>query len=263
MSSAFLEAFPLWAILLGSSAAFLVAAEAGYRLGSWRKASASASTLADLGITMGGLLGLLGLLLAFTFGMAGARHDDRKLLVIEEANALGTAWLRTDLIPDPMRTQAREALRAYTQLRVGIAARGDREEAERLLARAEQLQGPLWNAAVAAAGAAPSPATSLFVSAVNEVIDMHGRRVARGLRNPIPPIILATLYAVSLLVVLALGFSRGLSGDRNAVATTLLAVILAVVLGLILDLDRPAGGALRVSQQSMEDVLRSMSPPPR
>ena len=92
---------------------------------------------------------------------------------------------------------------------------------------------------------------------------MHGRRVARGLRNPIPTIILATLYAVSFLVVLALGFSRGLSGDRNAVATTLLAVILAVVLNLILDLDRPAGGALRVSQQSMEDVLRSMTPPPR
>ena len=261
MTSGFLEPFPLWAILCGSAAAFLAMAEVGYRIGFWRRSGARESTLADLGVAMGGLLGLLGLLLAFTFGMAGARHDDRKMLVIEEANAIGTAWLRTDLIPEPMRTQAREALEAYTRLRVEIASRGDRTEAERVVARAEQLQGPLWNAAVAAAAAAPSPATALFVSAVNEVIDMHGRRVARGLRNPIPPIILATLYAVSLLVVLALGFSRGLAGDRNAVATTLLAIILAVVLNLILDLDRPAGGSLRVSQQSMEDVLRAMTPP--
>lgn len=263
MTSGFLEPFSLWTILGGSAVAFLLAAELGFRLGVRRKSATNEATLADLGITMGGLLGLLGLLLAFTFGMAGARHDDRRMLVIEEANAIGTAWLRTDLIPEPMRTQAREALRAYTQLRVEAATRGDRQAAEKIVARAEQLQGPLWNAAVGAAAALPSPSTALFVSSVNEVIDMHGRRVARGLRNPIPPIILATLYAVSLLVVLALGFSRGLAGDRNAVATTLLAVILAVVLNLILDLDRPAGGALRVSQQSMEDVLRSMTPPQR
>lgn len=263
MTSGFLESSPLWAILLGSVLAFLLAAEVGYRVGSWRGTRTSEEAMADLGVALGGLLGLLGLLLAFTFGMAGARHDDRRMLVIEEANALGTAWLRTDLVPEPMRAQAREALRAYTQLRVEAAIQGNRKQAEQVVARSEQLQRPLWNAAVDAAAAAPSPSTALFVSAVNEVIDMHGRRVARGLRNPIPPVILATLYAVSILVVLALGFSRALAGDRNAVATTLLAVILAVVLGLILDLDRPAGGLLRVSQQSMEDVLRSMTPPPR
>ena len=95
---------------------------------------------------------------------------------------------------------------------------------------------------------------------MNEVIDMHGRRIAAGVRNPIPPIIFGTLYLVSLLVLAMLGYSRGVAGDRNAVATTLLAVVLAVVLELILDLDRPGEGYLRVSQQAMVDVRKSMGP---
>lgn len=258
MTAGFLSTFPLWTILVATGAAFLAAAELGFRLGTWRRAATSESTRADLGITLGGLLGLLGLLLAFTFGMSGARYEERKSLVIEEANAIGTAWLRTDLVPEPMRSEARAALKAYTQLRLDIARSGSREILEQGIARSEALQVPLWKAAVAAAAAAPTPASSLFVSAVNEVIDMHGRRVGLAARNPIPAVILATLYGVSLLVVVALGFSRGLGGDRNAVATTLLALILAVVLNLILDLDRPSGGYLRVSQQAMQDVRAMM-----
>jgi hypothetical protein len=260
MTAGFLSTTPLWAILVLTGAAFLLAAELGYRLGAWRMAAASESTRSDLGITLGGLLGLLGLLLAFTFGMAGARYEDRKSLVIEEANAIGTAWLRTDLVPEPMRSEARAALRAYTELRLEVARGGSRETVEQGIARSEALQGPLWKAAVAAASVAPGPTSSLFVSAVNEVIDMHGRRVGRAVRNPIPTVIMATLYGVSLLVVIALGYSRGLGGDRNPVATTLLALILAVVLNLILDLDRPAGGYLRVSQQAMRDVRAMMGP---
>ncbi len=258
MTLGFLGDAPLWAILLATGVAFLLAAELGYRLGTWRRATVSDMARADLGITLGGLLGLLGLLLAFTFGMAGARYEDRKSLVIEEANAIGTAWLRTDLVPEPMRSEARRALREYTQLRLEVARGGGRAGVEQGIARSEALQGPLWKAAVASAAVAPTPASSLFVSAVNEVIDMHGRRVARAVRNPIPPVIMVTLYGVSLLVVVALGFSRGLGGDRNAVATTLLALILAVVLNLILDLDRPASGYLRVSQQAMQDVRAMM-----
>jgi hypothetical protein len=260
MTAVFLGAVPLWVILLVTLSGFLVVAEVGFRIGVWRRPTASESTLTDLGITVAGLLGLLGLLLAFTFGMAGARYEDRKSLVIEEANALGTAWLRTDLIPEPMRSQARAVLKEYTQVRLDVAREGSPEAVKTGIARSEALQGPLWSAAVAAAAAVPSPTTALFVSAVNEVIDTHGRRVGRAVRNPTPPVILATLYAVSFLVVIAFGFSRGLGGDRNPTATALMALILAVVLNLILDLDRPSGGYLRVSQEAMQDVRTMMGP---
>ncbi|MGA8890836.1 MAG: hypothetical protein WB493_04655, partial [Anaeromyxobacteraceae bacterium] len=128
------------------------------------------------------------------------------------------------------------------------------------LARSEQLHEALWAAAVAAAAAAPSPPAALFVSSVNEVIDMHGRRIAAAVRNPIPPIIFGTLYLVALLVLGMLGYSRGVAGDGNRVTTTILSVVLAVVLALILDLDRPGEGYLRVSQQAMVDVRKSMGP---
>lgn len=258
MTPGFLAGVPLWAILFGSMLAFLLGGEAGFRIGVRRRSAASESTVSDMGIALGGLLGLLGLLLAFTFGMAGARFDDRKSLVIEEANAIGTAWLRTDLIPEPMRSQARTALREYTQRRLEVARSGRPEDVKKGIARSEELQGSLWNAAVSAAAVAPTPATSLFVSSVNEVIDMHGRRIARAVRNPIPPIILVTLYGVSLLVVVAMGYSRGISGDKNPTATALIAIILALVLNLILDLDRPRGGYLQVSQEAMQDVRAMM-----
>jgi hypothetical protein len=212
-----------------------------------------------MGTTLGGLLGLLGLLLAFTFGMAGARYDDRRNLVVEEANAIGTAWLRADLVPEPMRTQARAVLREYAQARLDAVA-GGMAERDEAIARSERLHVSLWSATVDAAAAVPTPPVALFVTAVNEVIDMHARRLAASTRNPIPPVIFGTLYGVALLVLAALGYSRGLVGDRSAVATILLSVVLAVVLALILDLDRPGEGFLRVSQQAMRDVRSSMGP---
>jgi hypothetical protein len=254
------DGVPLWVVLVASVSAFLVLAEVGFRVGSRRRAGSGQGTITDLGTTLGGLLGLLGLLLAFTFGMAGERYDRRKTLVVEEANAIGTAWLRADLVPEPMRGQAREILREYTQVRLDAANYGNRPRVVAALARSEQLHEALWAVTVAAAAAAPSPATALFVASVNEVIDMHGRRIAAAVRNPIPPVIFGTLYLVALLVLGMLGYSRGVAGDRNPVTTTILAVVLAVVMALILDLDRPGEGYLRVSQQAMVDVRKSMGP---
>jgi uncharacterized membrane protein len=87
---------------------------------------------------------------------------------------------------------------------------------------------------------------------------MHGRRLAASLRNPVPAVIFTTLYAVGILVLAAVGFSRGLGEDRSAIATTVLSVVLAVVLALILDLDRPGEGFLRINKDALEDVRASM-----
>jgi uncharacterized membrane protein len=251
------EGIPEWLVFVATIVAFLLAAEGGFRLGARIRKRLGSTEVPELGTTVGGLLGLLGLLLAFTFGMAGDRFDRRKTLVVEEANAIGTAWLRTDLIPEPQRTQARDTLRQYTQARldaVDVSARAG------AIARSEQLQGSLWTTTAAAAAATPTPPVALFVAAVNEVIDMHGRRLNAAIRNPIPPSIFGTLYAVALLVLAALGYARGLTEDRSAVATSVLTLVLAVVILLILDLDRPYEGLLTVSQQAMNDVRALMGP---
>ena len=251
------DGIPEWLVFGATIAAFLLAAEGGYRLGALIRARAGSKEVAELGTTVGGLLGILGLLLAFTFGMAGERFDRRKTLVLEEANAIGTTWLRTDLIQEPQRTQARDALREYTQARLDAVDASKRGEA---IARSERIQGTLWSVASAAAATDPTATVALFVAAVNEVIDMHARRVTAAMRNPIPPAIFATLYAVALLVLATMGYARGLTGARGAVATVILTLVLSVVIILILDLDRPYEGLLTVSQQAMQDVRAMMGP---
>lgn len=257
MTGGLFAGIPEWLVFAGSVAAFLAAAEGGYRIGERVRRRAGSSEVPEMGTTVGGLLALLGLLLAFTFGMAGERFDRRKTLVVEEANAIGTAWLRTDLVPEPERTQARDALRQYAQARLDAVDFSKRDAA---LARSEQLHGTLWASTVAAAAASPTPTVALFVSAVNEVIDMHARRVTAAMRNPIPPAIFSTLYAVAILVLGVLGYARGLTGDRSAVATAILSLVLGVVIVLILDLDRPYEGLLTVSQQAIQEVRAMMGP---
>ena len=257
MSQGLLGGYPIWAVFVGTIVAFVIAMNVGYLAGLRVRGRLGEVATPDMGATMGGLLGLLGLLLAFTFGMAGQRFDWRKTLVVEEANAIGTAWLRIDLIPEPQATQARIVLRDYTQARLDIATTAKRSEG---IVRSEKLQGDLWRIAAAAAAASPTPTVALFVSAVNEVIDMHGRRVQAALRNPIPPTIFATLYAVAILVLCATGYARGLSGDPSSVASLVLALVLAAVFVLILDLDRPYEGLLTISQQAIRDVLAMMQP---
>jgi hypothetical protein len=248
-------AFPIWVVFVGTLVGLAAAAKAGHVLGVRMRTRLGDTEAPDLGATLGGLLGLLALLLAFTFGMAGERFDWRKTLVVNEANAIGTAWLRTDLIPEPQAAQARRVLRAYTQARLDVAVASTRSEAIR---RSEKLQSELWGITREAAAAAPTPTVALFVQAVNEVIDVHGMRVQAALRNPIPPTIFATLFAVSILVLAATGYAGGLTRDRSAIASILLGLVLAVVISLILDLDRPYEGLLTVSQQAMVDVLTSM-----
>lgn len=249
--------FPIWAVFVGTVLFLGAAAKVGHVLGVRMRERLGEAEPPDLGATLGGLLGLLALLLAFTFGMAGQRFDTRKALLMEEANAIGTAWLRADLIPEPQAAQAHQVLRAYAQARVDLAVPANLAEA---IGRSERLQSELWGIARAAATVAPTPTVALFVAAVNEVIDMHGRRVQAALRNRIPPTIFATLFAVSILVLAASGFVSGLTREKSALASILLALVLAVVIALILDLDRPYEGLLTVSQQAMVDVLTSMGP---
>jgi hypothetical protein len=260
MTSGLAANVPLSIVVIAMVVAFTVAAQAGHLIGRRLRARGGAEGKEELGTSLGGLLGLLGLLLAFTFSMAGERFERRKNLVVEEANAIGTAWLRADLVPEPMRTRSRSELRDYTQLRLDAAAAKGMEERLQLLARSERIQATLWTAAVEAAAASPTPPTALFVAAVNELIDAHGRRVFSAVRNPIPPAILDTVLGVALLVLAAMGFSRGLDGSRSAAPTIALSLVVTVVLALILDLDRPSEGYLRVSQQAMQDVRAMMGP---
>ena len=122
IAPSFIDRFPLWEIYLITSAVVLLSTEAGWRLGNYRQCSHREEKKAPVSAATGSILGLLAFLLAFTFGMAATRFDTRKQIVLQEANAIGTTYLRVDFLPEQFQEEARQLLREYAVIRSGGAS---------------------------------------------------------------------------------------------------------------------------------------------
>lgn len=237
----------------------LLANESGYRLGR-RVIDQDAANKDQTNTIQASMLGLLALLLGFTFTMALQRHDGRSQAVIEEANAIGTAYLRVDLLPAAQQASARDLLRQYTRLRVsmGQSDRTDGDARQEAASAVNQLQGQLWRIALDAAALDSRPATTgLFIQSLNEVIDAFGRREA-ALNKHVPEIVLLVLFCVFIIAGAVLGYASGSSGARPGVPTFAMATLIALVILVIIDLDRPRRGFIQVNQQSMLEVAATL-----
>jgi hypothetical protein len=251
-----LDVLPLWALFFLTVLLILLAEELGFRLGRVRARRTNRESDAPVGGMVGAELGLLAFLLAFTFGIATSRFDSRRTVLLDESNAVGTAYLRAAMLPEPHRAQVREFLREYVDVRIA-AAQG--ESSDHAIRRSEALHGRLWTEAVAVAEKDPrSVPIGLFVESINEVIDLHALRVTAGLRSRIPTVVWAVLFTVAVLSFATMGYQGGLTGIRRSPAVLVIAVTFAIVIWLVADLDRPGQGALRVSQQPMIELRNSM-----
>lgn len=256
----FLDYLPLWGLFVVTVLVILVAMEAGYRLGRYRRQRTNQEKESPVGAMVGAVLALLAFLLTFTFGMAASRFEARRQVLLDEANAIGTAYLRAALLPEPQRAESRKLLREYVDVRLEAVQPGKTAAA---LRKSEELHVRLWSQAVAVAEKDPkSIVAGLFIQALNEVIDLHAKRVQVGIRNRIPSTIWAALYAIAVLAMVAMGYHAGLTGTSRSLAVVALALAFAVVLLLNADLDRPQEGLLKVSQQAMIDLQDSMSASP-
>jgi hypothetical protein len=211
------------------------------------------------------ILGLLALVLGFTFNLAASRHDTRILTVLDESNAIGTTYLRARLLPEPQQSRICELLREYVDVRIrGIQ---DRKVAQ-AITRSEELHELLWSQAATAVGQHhDSIITGLFVQSLNEVIDLHAKRIHAGIRARIPFVIWVGLIALAVLSMLSVGYQAGLSTTRRSPAMLALIASFIVVIYLIADLDRPGEGLFQVGQDALFDVQKSMqskgAAPPR
>lgn len=250
-----LDAVPILVLMPLTVVVALAAVEFGRWLGQ-RTRIPGAEPEGAVGASVGATLGMLAFVLAFTFSMSASRFDERKQIVIEDANAIGTTYLRAALLPEPAATQLRRVLREYVDLRLDAIVKGDR--LEDMIPRSEQIHGELWERAVALANEQPTFTTiPLFIQALNGMIDSHGKRVA-AVRNRMPPTIWAFMFVTTAIAMVSIGYQAGVSGGRRRAAIVCLAVAFAGVIMLIADLDRPQQGFLRVSQQPMLDLQRSM-----
>jgi len=254
MQTGLLDPLPLWTILPLTIALALLAVEAGYRFARQRQQRSSEEKESNLGGMVGGLLGLLAFMLAFTFGLAGSRFEARREIVLTEANAIGTTYLRSAMLPEPMGTDARNLLREYVDVRLEAVQQNKVNEG---ILKSEQLHERLWLTAVAAVQKERSPTVNLFVTSLNEVIDLHATRLMR-VRSRVPTIIWIVLFMLMILTMVMIGYQQGLSGSKRSLAVIALVLGFSTVLYLIADLDRPGKGMLQVSQQAMIDLRRSM-----
>lgn len=227
--------------------------EGGFELGKRRRADG-----ADEGPTatiVGSILALMAFILAITMGMAGDRFDTRRGLVLAEANAIGTTWLRAGYLPDPASSEMRDLLAEYVPLRI---ATSDREQLQANIQRSEELQQEMWAIAEDVAREDGSDVNALFIESLNDTIDLHTSRVVAGLYSRVPPTILWLLVGGAAVSLGMVGFSAGLSGRRSLVSAIVLMVALGTVITLVVDLDRPGDGFIRTSQQPLIDLQETI-----
>ena len=252
---ALIDFLPLWLILPLTIVVCLLSVEAGYRVASYRQRRSLEEKESPVGGMVGATLGLLGFMLAFTFGTAGSRFEDRRQVLLSEANAIGTTYLRAAMLPEPMRTETQNALREYVDVRLEAVEPGKLNQS---IMKSEELHNRLWSLAVAATEKDRSDITGLFVQSLNEVIDLHATRKMAALRSRVPDMIWIVLYALAVLAMIIMGYHSGLAHSRRSIAVIALVLGFSSVLYLIADLDRPGQGTLRVSQQAMIDLRHSM-----
>ena len=242
----------------------LASMAAGARFGRKREAYATEATRAQVNTVLASMLGLLALMLGFTFSLALQRFEDRSQAVVTEANAIGTAYLRAGLLPAGVREEVLSGLRQYVDLRASEAgidlAQGAQRDA--LLLQANQSSALLWKQALKAVEIDSRPATTgLFLQALNDLIDAASKREA-ALARHVPEFVVLLMLATILIATGTLGYSSGLAGHRATVPAYALALLITCVTYLIIDLDRPRRGAIQVSQQSLLDLQKSIAADP-
>ncbi|MCC6676690.1 MAG: hypothetical protein IT436_06060 [Phycisphaerales bacterium] len=244
----------IWLPVLVSLSIFVGAlgsVEVGYQFG--RRTAPKETDRAHLGAVQGAILGLLGLLLGFSFAGSTQRFLERQQLIVREANAIGTTYLRAELLDGPARDAIRSVLREYTRVRIAAFRPGvTMDQKLDIIARSEALHNDLWRAAKEGVEARPGMAVAVLPG-VNEVIDLHTSRLAAGRRH-LPMLIVGLLIGCAALSLMTIGFGFGLSRRRHLGLSGTLAIVIACAIWMTLDLDYPRIGLIRLDDSSLEEL---------
>jgi hypothetical protein len=247
----------LAALFIATVIVALLAFEGGFRLGRWRSRQADPEPPQPLVTMVSGILSLCAFILGFTFGLASAHLDSRSQSIFDEAVAIGTAYRRTDLLPDPERANVRRLLRDYVDLRL----QAGRPQAGHALDQLRQLQTEIWTEALAASRKEAGRSTQPLVQSVTDVIDIHAERVFSGIRSRIPFTVWAALYWIMALAVSAAGYQAGLAGARRSLVAVFYGLVFAAVILMIAAADVPGSEQIQTSHQALIDLRSRMTAP--
>jgi hypothetical protein len=253
------DTIPLWAFFVFCILIAMLCVEAGLELGKRHRPNV-ADNHAPIASIVGSALGLLAFMLAFTFGIAAARFEDRRQLVVQDANAIRSTYLLADYLDQPGRESVKNTLRQYVNLRVTGLKQAD--TVAQTFDKSEDLQNQMWVQAIIFGQKHPtSQFGALFTRALNELINVNTRRATARLRARVPEGVWLALFVVAGLSLAGVGYYCGLGGHRSWPARVMLVASFATVMLLVADLDRPGEGTIRVSQEPIEDLSRQIGQP--
>jgi len=228
---------------------------AGVRLNVMMKQTAEGAE--SIGSVVGATLGLVAFMLAFTFNMTANRFDARKQLLLDEVNAISTTYLRAGLLPQPYAADIHRLLREYVDVRAQVAREpGVLKEG---IIKSEAIQDQLWQDVEKLSATQPvTVLQSLFIQSLNDVIDLHTKRVTVGLQYRIPGTIWFGLYTISAFAMVAVGYQSGLTKRRQYLVDIVLALAFSSVILLIADLNRESEGTIQVNQQPLLSLQQKL-----
>lgn len=214
----------------------------------------------DVTTLEGAALGLLALMIGFTFAMALARFDGRRDAVLDEANAISSTALLARMLPAPHKTEILKSLREYVQIRLDMAPLdASAAEQKAAIGHSNKIQETLWQNAMALAakdtGLVP---TGLFIQSLNQMIDSQEKRLV-AVYSRLPNIVLVALYVVAIVAFFFVGYANGLQSRRVRLPVYVMCFLVCGVILLIQDLDRPTIGFITVSQQPMLDTAAAVN----
>ena len=254
-----LDALPIGAVFVTYLFIAFFVSEAGYRFGHWYQNRTRDEKEGPTNMIVGSLLTLMAFLLAITMGMAADRFDRRRGIVLEEANSIGTTYLRAGYLPEPAAQEVRNLIRAYVPLRIMA---GDLRDVSDRIAQSSGIHYELWSIAEELARNNPeSEVLTLYIESLNETIDLHETRIVAGIYSRVPHTIFLLLVAGSLLTLAAMGYNSGLMKKRSPASGMVMIIVLGAVITLVVDLDRPRDGLLSVDQRPLIDLQEQIGAP--
>ncbi len=238
------------------------ASEFAYRLGrrTATRREPTESMRSSVGFITGGMLGLFAFLMGITFSLSSARYDLRRQSVLDEANAIGTAWLRAGMVGGQEGADIQRVLRDYTALRIEfVKADADPAQEQRVIAQTNTMQTQIWSLAVRVAERTPTPITTIFMTSLNDMFDLattNRRNFDRG----VPGYVLRLVFIVAVLSVGAMGYQFGINRNRQIIVSALLLVTWTMTIVLVIDIDSPRAGGVRVDPSPLIWTLESWEP---
>lgn len=264
--SHFFDLVPIWVLFVGTILLMVMFIELGFRLGKNAQGGAKKAQTSQVRAIMGAGLGLLAFMLAFTFSTAQSHFEARVQNLAEEARIARNAFMQADVLPEPERTQAKQLLADYVELRsVGSLSnpRGIEQELAEGLRKSEEIQKDLWFLAVDVEGrdtkkSMANRKNDMLKGSVLALTDIHYTRLHAAVMNRIPLTIWLTLYLMAVLAMIIMGYQAGLTDRRSPVATITLAVAFSAVIILISDLDRPVMSFFDINKQLLIELNNDM-----